>query len=625
MSLLTNKVTAVKNFGGNHRLWSWLLITVASFVLICLLLLVTAWLLQLTYRDRFWPGVKAASVSLGGLDYRTGSEALQKRIDVVNNHGFVYTSQVKTVKIYPTTVGPDDPDISRQIVSWQIQPALDQAWSIGKNTNPLFAIRDAFGIVAGRSVDVPYNWNEAEFLSGLKNSFAGTVQEKKEATLIFEQGQPTITNEATGITFNFDQALKLTAQRIATLDTAEIYLDQKIEHPILTKTKLLSLLPQVVVATQFTDYALTHNDSRYLITPTLIRRWLTFVPDNNQPKLTVNLTAMDEWLGALRQEIEKPARNAKFSLTNDRVTEFQASQDGISIDTDQLQNLLTQNLNLQQDVILPVKTDKAQYVISEINDLGIQKILGTGTSDFAGSPKNRLHNIKIGADALNGLLIAPGKEFSLLKALGTIDGTTGYLKELVIKGDRTIPEYGGGLCQIGTTTFRATMAAGLPVTARRNHSYRVRYYEPAGTDATIYDPAPDYRFKNDTRHHILIQTRVDEKNSKIYFDFWGTPDDRKIVQTESEIYNIVPPGPSKLIETLDLPVGQKKCTEVAHSGADAKFDYTITYADGKINATTFKSHYVPWQEVCLVGVSALSSTSTPSTTGNSDVILNSLN
>ncbi len=628
MSLLTNKLSAVFSPKGNHRLWSWLLIIVASFVLVCLILLITAWILQLTYRDRFWPGVRVADVRLGGLDYRTGSEALQAKIDSVNNHGFSYVSEVKTIKIYPTTVAPGDPDISHQLVSWQTQQALDQAWTIGKNSSPLVAIRDAVGLITGHSVALPFDWNQNEILASLQNSFAGMAGEKKEATLVFDQGVPSITSEATGITFNFEQALKTTAFHIAALDTSDIKLDKKIEQPTLTRAKLLPLLPQVTTALQFTDYALTNETNRYLITPTLLRRWLAFVPDNGQPKLSVNLASMDEWLGAIRAEVEKPAQNAKFSLTNGRVTEFQANQDGISIDTDKLQTLLSENLSRHQDVSLPIKTEKSQYVISEINDLGIQKILGTGTSDFSGSPKNRRHNIKVGADALNGLLIAPGEEFSLLKALGTIDGAAGYLQELVIKGDKTVPEYGGGLCQIGTTTFRATMAAGLVVTQRRNHSYRVRYYEPAGTDATIYDPAPDYRFKNDTGHHVLIQTRMDEKNSKLYFDFWGTPDDRKVVQTESEIYNIVPPGPGKLIETLDLPVGEKKCTEVAHSGADAKFDYTITYADGTVNATTFKSHYVPWQSVCLIGVEKLSTppTATSTPTGNEGtVIINSLN
>jgi hypothetical protein len=78
-----------------------------------------------------------------------------------------------------------------------------------------------------------------------------------------------------------------------------------------------------------------------------------------------------------------------------------------------------------------------------------------GTSNFKGSPVNRRHNIAVGAASVNGTLIAPGEEFSLLKTLGDIDAAAGYKPELVIKGGKTLPEFGGGLCQIGTTAFRA--------------------------------------------------------------------------------------------------------------------------------------------------------------------------
>lgn len=152
-------------------------------------------------------------------------------------------------------------------------------------------------------------------------------------------------------------------------------------------------------------------------------------------------------------------------------------------------------------------------------------------------------------------MVAPDEEFSLLKALGEIDGEHGYLQELVIKDNQTKPEFGGGLCQIGTTTFRATIASGLPVSERRNHSYRVVYYEPAGTDATIYSPAPDYKFKNDTGHYVLIKTRIE--GTKIYFDFWGTKDGREINIEPPVIYNIVAPPPEKIIKTIDLEVGVK--------------------------------------------------------------------
>jgi hypothetical protein len=152
---------------------------------------------------------------------------------------------------------------------------------------------------------------------------------------------------------------------------------------------------------------------------------------------------------------------------------------------------------------------------------------------------------------------------------------------------------------------------------RQNHSYRVAYYEPAGTDATIYIPSPDFRFLNDTGNYILIQSRLNK--TELYFDFWGVNDGRQATTTYPTIYNIVEPEATKIIETSDLKPGEKKCTEKSHNGADAYFDYTVTYPGTSsspiIKSRRFRSHYVPWQGVCLVGKSAssspLSATSSP--------------
>lgn len=220
------------------------------------------------------------------------------------------------------------------------------------------------------------------------------------------------------------------------------------------------------------------------------------------------------------------------------------------------------------------------------------------------------------------MLIAPGEEFSLVKALGEIDAAAGYLPELVIKNNRTIPEYGGGLCQVATTIFRSALDSGLNITARQNHSYRVSYYEPAGTDAAVYDPWPDVKFVNDTGNYILIQSRIDKND--IWFDFWGQSDGREATSTTPVVYNIVKPAPTKIIESPDLKPGEKKCTEKAHNGADAYFDYIITYANGEKTTRRFNSHYVPWQEVCLVGIddSQKEASSTPETTGSSTPEIN---
>ena len=71
---------------------------------------------------------------------------------------------------------------------------------------------------------------------------------------------------------------------------------------------------------------------------------------------------------------------------------------------------------------------------------------------------------------------------------------------------------------------------------------------------------------------------------------------------------------------MDLEPGEEKCTERAHYGADADFDYTVSFPDGTAREETFFSHYIPWQEVCLIGMTdeeIAASTTPDSIPGNS--------
>jgi vancomycin resistance protein YoaR len=175
--------------------------------------------------------------------------------------------------------------------------------------------------------------------------------------------------------------------------------------------------------------------------------------------------------------------------------------------------------------------------------MGISALIGEGTSNFRGSTANRIHNIKVAIERFNGALIKPGEEFSFVKTLGDVDADHGYLPELVIKQGVTEPEFGGGICQVSTTTFRAAIYSGLKITARRNHAYPVSYYNPQGMDSTVYVPQPDLKFKNNTPGYILIQANI--VGTVLTFDFYGTDDGRKTTIDGPTITERQPDGAMK--------------------------------------------------------------------------------
>lgn len=180
------------------------------------------------------------------------------------------------------------------------------------------------------------------------------------------------------------------------------------------------------------------------------------------------------------------------------------------------------------------------FSAADFEKLSFPHLLARGESNFAGSPRNRIHNIHVGTSKFDGLVIMPGEQFSFNQYLGNVDAVGGYLPELVIKENVTTPEYGGGICQVSTTAFRAAMQAGFKIDARRNHSYPVRYYGTPGYDATVYAPSPDLKFTNDTGKPAYLRAKI--AGTKVLFEFYGTSDGRQVTINGPFVTGKLPEG-----------------------------------------------------------------------------------
>ena len=312
------------------------------------------------------------------------------------------------------------------------------------------------------------------------------------------------------------------------------------------------------------------------------------------------------------------AKNAKFEIgDNGKVMEFQGSRPGMEVNIEQVYadiNMAIMERSWHDELVtkaIQLATEKTepQVKTGDVNGLGITEILGVGISDYSRSPINRIKNITNAVNKLNGVLIKPGEVFSTIEYTKPFTLEGGYFPELVIKGDEVKPEIGGGLCQIGTTLFRMAMNGAMEIVERRNHSLVVFHYDDPvngnpGTDATVYDPAPDFKFRNDTDNYVLIQTYIDTAAEKLYFSLWGTSDGREGSYSHPVVQRWIPHGDPKMIETTKIEVGEQEC-QSAYLGADASFVYTRTFASGEKEEITYESHYRPLPKICLVGVEEL--------------------
>ncbi|MFH0951494.1 MAG: VanW family protein [bacterium] len=590
---------------------------------ILLILLIGCLALSRIYEGRIYPGVKVGNLGLTGQTEEEANFHIQEAANVFAD-GLAFYYQDKELVVKPA-VQSFDIDLSYTLFNINALQTATDAYQVGRGFNWLISWKDKLqSLIFKKHVPLVFELDEQKLRELLADTFDQFTIPVQNATLVQdEHGNFWVRPEASGLSLDYDQAIADLKHNLADMATHPIGLIAKEVEPEIYKKDTLNIDSQAKQLMTLAPLTLKYQEKTWTIEEATMIDWLTLESSGGRfsKEVAVGLDQkkIAQYLQAkIAPELDQPAIDAKFKMVGQRVSAFQAGQDGWETDLEASAAKIAQAVaNQTKEIDLVIKASKALTAMTEPEQMGIKEIIGTGHSNFSGSPNNRRHNIKTGANALNGVLIRPDEEFSLIRVLGEINAASGYLPELVIKENRTVPEYGGGLCQIGTTMFRTALATGLPITMRRSHSYRVSYYEPAGTDATIYSPQPDFRFINDTGNYILIQYRID--GNDLYFDFWGTKDGRQVKQTKPVIYNIVEPAPTKIVETLDLPVGTKKCTEHAHNGADAYFDYSVIYPNGETKDNRFSSHYVPWQEVCLLGVEKLSATeATPETTTTPD-------
>ncbi|KKQ27616.1 MAG: VanW family protein [Candidatus Magasanikbacteria bacterium GW2011_GWC2_37_14] len=588
-----------------------------------------------TYQNKVLPNTKLGQFSVGGMNRAELGQFLEKISDKMVGEGwhFVYDKNEKKeiLVIYPISGAEGD---ALELISFDFKKEVERLIDFNK-TNSL----------AGNGFKAVLAWL-GNSKTGIENLQIDNYALRKILTERLSEGELppqnanikilsveplnyVITTANSGNSFGYDKLLAEVDYNSRMLLSNDILAEKKYFEPTVQEKDVASIVDKLPKILGAGGLQLVYHDPEnkreyeWQITVTQLVDWLEI--KKNYPSgfyFGLNQDLVVKYLeDIVAAQINVPARDAKFKTDADgKVIEFQGSRPGIElsiftngaeVDTfGLLEKAFLERTEHESGftkvITLVVKRVEPKIKTGDVNGLGISEVLGVGISDYSNSPTNRIKNIKNAVNKLNGVLIKPGEEFSTLKYTAPFTLEGGYYPELVIKGDEIKPEIGGGLCQIGTTLFRMAMNSAMLVTNRRNHSLVISHYnDPVnnlpGTDATVYDPAPDFKFLNDTDNYILIQTAMDTKTQELIFTLWGASDGRSGSYTHPVVLKWLPVGETKNIETTKLAPGKIECQN-AFKGADASFTYTRVLANGQKEETLFESHYRPLPKICLVGV-----------------------
>lgn len=450
-------------------------------------------------------------------------------------------------------------------------------------------------------------------------------QESKSATVVFEKGQHKVMPEVVGISLNGEKLMEDMQGRIRTFSTVPITATIKHEQPEVNQDELQKILPELKKIYN-TSLSLASSDFNFPVRFRDHLNWMEYrkILDTEtggvviKPKIQKEVFlayAQEEWVKKVNRE---PAVVTISKDEKGKVVFDGKGKNGLLLNTEKLFEQFVEVLEggvTTTKINLPVE-EKAfvLHVSPDLQALGIKEVVSIGHTSYYGSPQNRMFNINVGINKFNGLVIPQGEIFSFNTHLGPVDGQHGFLKELVIKPEGTIPEFGGGLCQVSTTVYRGALYAGLPIVERSPHSYAVSYYSQIGghgIDATIYPGAKDFRFKNDTPGALLLQAYTE--GAEAYFIFYGTKDGREVKLEGPIISNRNSIPGTNTVETDTLPPGTKKQVEKAHVGFSTVWYRYVTLPGGLTQKETVSSIYKATQDKILVGVAKPGTAPAPTT------------
>jgi vancomycin resistance protein YoaR len=579
--------------------WLWFALAVIMLVLLGIAGGITS--VYRSYEGRIYPNVSIQGIAVGEMTPEQAESALRLR----------YAAFLRQPVVITYGDRQWTPTLDELGMTFDFRGAVDAAYNAGRGRGVVDDVRELAAIWQhGLDVPLHVSYDETRAQAYLTQLAREIERAPADAQVRLDGAQIAIVGAVIGRQVLVDATLAHVSQQLQAFVPATIPLQTREIPPRLDDATVAAARAQIETILQGPlTLRVGKNEYEWTVADLADMIIINRVPSAEGDRIAVTLD-QDMIARRIRQiadETEKPGTRPRVAWNNGDLKIIKPGKPGLRLDEVRARDMvIAAVMGRDRTLELPMVPTDPPVTEANLHQLGIRELVSIGKSDFTGSAAYRIHNIGVGMQLLNGLLIAPGEEFSFNKNIGQINAANGFVEGAAIIQNRTQQEFGGGICQDSTTLFRAAFWAGLPITERWGHSFYISWYDKyalgprgngPGLDATIFTGGPDLKFINDTGAWLLIQAWSNPKTGVAQIELYGTKPNRTVDLTH-KVYDHTP-APSEPVFVADpkVPRGTIKHTDKARGGMTIDVYRLVVENGAPRPPELFRTRFRPWPNI----------------------------
>lgn len=302
-----------------------------------------------------------------------------------------------------------------------------------------------------------------------------------------------------------------------------------------------------------------------------------------------------------RATLEIPPVDAQFVVNPDDTVDMVPGRSGTLVDPTAVTDALWTAAHTPQRVgEFPfVEGAEPDFTTAEAEAMMPIELLPSGPTEGTTHHRccqDRVTNIHLIADIVDGAVVWPGDEFSVNKYVGRRTAERGFLPAGTIVAGELEDTVGGGVSQFATTFYQPVFWGGFEDIVHKPHSFYFSRY-PEGIEATISWPTPNLVFKNNTDAVVIIKTEYTDTSIRV--KFFGNISGREVEGIVSSRFAWRDPQP-KYEPDPTVPPGTEVMDDDGSRGWSVNVTRNVSHPDGRVDSREWTVTYRAWPIVILV-------------------------